>query len=134
MTRVTQALGERSHRVILRLAPVDDMGATTTATGVRLSLPHLLRRIDRIRSVLAKRELGPNMRSAAEIAGVIAGLLLVLPIAVDVLIALLVAAGLATLGDRRSARWVLKREFVNLFRRIRGLEPIDQEPPGLERR
>jgi hypothetical protein len=71
------------------------------------------------------------MRSAAEIAGVIAGLLVVLPIAIDVLIALLVAAGLATLGDRRSARWVLKQECVNLFRRIRGLEPTDQEPPRL---
>jgi hypothetical protein len=70
------------------------------------------------------------MRTAAEIAGVIAGVLLVLPVAIDVLIAVLVAAGLATLGERRSARWVLTHQFVNVFRRMRGLEPMDQEPPG----
>jgi hypothetical protein len=74
------------------------------------------------------------MRTAAEIAGVIAGALIVLPFAFDLLIAVLVAAGLATLGDRRLARWVLKLVFVNLFRRMRGLEPMDQEPPGLDRR
>jgi hypothetical protein len=81
-----------------------------------------------------EKERGPTtMRTAAEIAGVIAGVLLVLPIAIDLLRAVLVAAGLATLGERRLARWVLKQEFVNLFRRMRGLEPIDREPPGLKR-
>jgi hypothetical protein len=114
--------------------PADDVNVVTAVVEVHVALPAFVA-YDQLQSVLSSRKGSVGvMRTAAEIAGVIAGLLLVLPIAIDVFIALLVAAGLATLGDRRSARWVLKQEFVNLFRRMRGLEPTDQEPPGLERR
>ena len=95
--------------------------------GVELFLSRLWHTI--AHSSLAKRgkkgKLEPAMRTAAEIAGVIAALLFVLPVAVDLLIAVLVAAGLASLGDRRTARRVLKQAFANLFRRMRGLEPVD---------
>lgn len=107
--------------------PVDDASCATAAMGVELFLSRLWHTI--AHSSLAKRgekgKLEPAMRTAAEIAGVIAALLFVLPVAVDLLIAVLVAAGLASLGDRRTARRVLKQAFVNLFRRMRGLEPVD---------
>jgi hypothetical protein len=121
--------------ICVRLS-VDDVSADNGRGEVVLFFPRSLCSINyfvRARD-LAKKERGPTtMRTAAEIAGVVAGLL-ALPLAIDMLIALFVAAGLASLGDRRSARWVLKQEFVNLFRRMRGLERIDREPPGLEHR
>lgn len=67
---------------------------------------------------------------AAEIAGAIIGVFVLLPIFADLLTGVMVAAGFANEREPRLARWALTVELKNLIRRICGLNRTDPTPPG----
>jgi hypothetical protein len=69
---------------------------------------------------------------AAEIAGAIIGVFLLLPIFADFLTGAMVAAGFTIERESLFTRWALTVQLKNLIRRICGLKGIDAEPPGPE--
>jgi hypothetical protein len=69
---------------------------------------------------------------AAEIAGAVIGLLVLLPIFADFLTGVMVAAGFTIEREPPFARWALTVELKNVMRRICGLKRMDAESPGAE--